>query len=102
MLTSSALPRCALPSESQYLAMVQVHAEGSAACAVPQVAEHGVVLGEQALRLCALVFIALRFRSRLRFFPMWQQALAVLAPKARAAAAIARRPQAHDFGHFFG
>ena len=29
--------------------------------------------------LCALVFIALRFRSRLRFFPMWQQTLAVLA-----------------------
>jgi len=40
---------------------------------------NGVVLGEQALRLCALVFIALRFRSRLRFLPMWQQALAVLA-----------------------
>jgi len=39
----------------------------------------GVVLGEQALRLCALVFIALRFRSRLRFFPMWQQTLAVFA-----------------------
>jgi rod shape-determining protein MreD len=40
---------------------------------------NGVLLGEQALRLCALTFIALRFRSRLRFFPMWQQALAVLA-----------------------
>jgi rod shape-determining protein MreD len=39
----------------------------------------GVVLGEQALRLCALVFIGMRFRSRLRFFPMWQQTLAVLA-----------------------
>ncbi|WP_158881397.1 rod shape-determining protein MreD [Rhodanobacter sp. L36] len=39
----------------------------------------GVVLGEQALRLCALVFIVMRFRSRLRFFPMWQQTLAVLA-----------------------
>jgi rod shape-determining protein MreD len=39
----------------------------------------GVVLGEQALRLCALVFIGMRFRSRLRFFPMWQQSLAVLA-----------------------
>ena len=38
-----------------------------------------VLLGEQALRLTAMVFIALRFRSRLRFFPMWQQALAVLA-----------------------
>ncbi|NUR22913.1 rod shape-determining protein MreD [Frateuria sp.] len=39
----------------------------------------GVLLGEQALRLTALVFIALRFRSRLRFFPIWQQTLAVLA-----------------------
>lgn len=39
----------------------------------------GVLLGEQALRLTAMIFIVLRFRSRLRFFPMWQQALAVLA-----------------------
>ncbi len=39
----------------------------------------GVLLGEQALRLTVLVFIVLRFRARLRFFPMWQQALAVLA-----------------------
>ena len=39
----------------------------------------GLLIGEQALRLCALVFIVLRFRSRLRFFPMWQQTLAVLA-----------------------
>ena len=38
----------------------------------------GALLGEQALRLVALSFIVLRFRSRLRFFPMWQQALAVL------------------------
>ena len=37
------------------------------------------LLGEQALRLCILCFIALRFRARLRFFPIWQQALAVLA-----------------------
>lgn len=39
----------------------------------------GEMLGEQALRLCILCFIVLRFRSRLRFFPMWQQTLAVLA-----------------------
>jgi rod shape-determining protein MreD len=39
----------------------------------------GEVLGEQALRLVALTFIVLRFRSRLRFFPMWQQAVALLA-----------------------
>ena len=39
----------------------------------------GELLGEQALRLVVLAFIVLRFRARLRFFPMWQQALAVLA-----------------------
>jgi rod shape-determining protein MreD len=39
----------------------------------------GELLGEQALRLCILCFIALRFRSRLRFFPVWQQTLAVFA-----------------------
>lgn len=39
----------------------------------------GVLLGEQALRLCILCFIILRFRSRLRFFPMWQQSLALFA-----------------------
>ena len=39
----------------------------------------GQLLGEQALRLVVLVFIVLRFRSRLRFFPLSQQALAVLA-----------------------
>jgi len=39
----------------------------------------GDLLGAQALRLCILCFILLRFRARLRFFPMWQQALAVLA-----------------------
>lgn len=40
---------------------------------------NGDLLGEQALRLVMLAFIVLRFRARLRFFPMWQQALAVLA-----------------------
>src|ERR1700732_4209222 len=39
----------------------------------------GELLGEQALRLCILCFIVLRFRSRLRFFPMWQQTFAVFA-----------------------
>ena len=39
----------------------------------------GQLLGEQALRLLILIFIVLRFRSRLRFFPMGQQALAILA-----------------------
>ncbi len=39
---------------------------------------NGALLGDQALRLAVLVFIVLRFRARLRFFPMWQQSLAVL------------------------
>jgi rod shape-determining protein MreD len=39
----------------------------------------GQLLGEQSLRLIVLAFIVLRFRSRLRFFPMGQQTLAVLA-----------------------
>lgn len=38
----------------------------------------GQLLGEQALRLVVMAFIVLRFRSRLRFFPISQQALAVL------------------------
>ncbi|HET6604441.1 MAG TPA: rod shape-determining protein MreD [Xanthomonadaceae bacterium] len=40
---------------------------------------YGTLLGEQALRLTVLAFITLRFRARIRFFPLWQQALAVLA-----------------------
>jgi rod shape-determining protein MreD len=39
----------------------------------------GTLFGEQALRLVILVFLVLRFRARLRFFPLSQQALAVLA-----------------------
>lgn len=39
----------------------------------------GELLGEQAMRLVVLAFIVLRFRSRLRFFPLGQQTLAVLA-----------------------
>jgi rod shape-determining protein MreD len=35
------------------------------------------LLGEQALRLVVMTFILQRFRARLRFFPLSQQALAV-------------------------
>nr|WP_225444421.1 rod shape-determining protein MreD [Pseudomarimonas arenosa] len=38
---------------------------------------YGSLLGEQALRLCVILFLVLRFRPRLRFFPLSQQALAV-------------------------
>ena len=37
----------------------------------------GTPLGEQALRLVVLAFLIQRFRARLRFFPMWQQALGI-------------------------
>lgn len=37
----------------------------------------GTLLGEQALRMVILTFILQRFRARLRFFPMSQQALAI-------------------------
>ena len=37
----------------------------------------GGLLGEQALRLTVMTFILQRFRPRLRFFPLSQQALAV-------------------------
>ena len=36
---------------------------------------HGSLLGEQALRMVMLAFIIDRFRNRLRFFPVWQQAM---------------------------
>lgn len=39
----------------------------------------GGLLGEHALRLTILTYIVARTRRRLRFFPFWQQALAVLA-----------------------
>jgi len=39
----------------------------------------GTLFGEQALRLTIIAFLILRFRARLRFFPLSQQALAVLA-----------------------
>lgn len=40
---------------------------------------YGTLLGEQAMRLTILAFIVLRFRARLRFFTLAQQALAVFA-----------------------
>jgi rod shape-determining protein MreD len=37
----------------------------------------GTPLGEQALRLVVLAFLIQRFRARLRFFPLWQQAASI-------------------------
>ncbi|MGQ0801647.1 MAG: rod shape-determining protein MreD [Pseudomarimonas sp.] len=39
----------------------------------------GTLMGEQALRLTIIAFLVLRFRARLRFFPLSQQAVAVFA-----------------------
>ncbi len=39
----------------------------------------GTLLGEQALRLCVIAFILLRFRAQIRYFTLLQQALAILA-----------------------
>lgn len=39
----------------------------------------GSLLGLHALSLVVMVFLVRRFRSRIRFFPPWQQALSVLA-----------------------
>ena len=49
------------------------------ACGLLADLAHGAVLGDHALRLVILAFILDRFRTRLRFFPVWQQALAMLA-----------------------
>lgn len=38
----------------------------------------GALMGLHALSLVIMVFLVRRFRSRLRFFPPWQQALSVL------------------------
>ncbi|UNK48654.1 rod shape-determining protein MreD [Lysobacter sp. S4-A87] len=38
---------------------------------------YGSLFGEQALRLVVMAYILQRFRARLRFFPMSQQALAI-------------------------
>ena len=38
---------------------------------------YGGILGEQALRLVVMAFILDRFRARMRFFPLSQQALVV-------------------------
>lgn len=39
----------------------------------------GSLMGMHALSLVIMVFLVQRFRSRLRFFPPWQQALSVFA-----------------------
>jgi rod shape-determining protein MreD len=81
------LPQALLPFKPYWLALILVYwaleTPGRVGLGLAFVvgligdALTGELLGEQALRLCILCFIILRFRSRLRFFPMWQQSLAL-------------------------
>ena len=81
------LPEVLQPLRPYWLALVMaywvIEAPDSAglgfAFAVGVIADlmFGGLLGEQALRLVIMTFILQRFRARLRFFPMSQQALAI-------------------------
>lgn len=81
------LPAWLLPLRPYWLALVVVywvlespdHIGLGFAFAVGLLADlsFGSLLGEQALRLVIMIYIVQRFRARLRFFPLPQQALAV-------------------------
>lgn len=81
------LPEVLQPLRPYWLALIMaywvIEAPDSAglgfAFAVGVIADlmFGGLLGEQALRLVIMTFILQRFRARLRFFPMSQQALAI-------------------------
>lgn len=83
------LPQALLPGKPYWIALVLAYwtietpergGLGFAfACGLVGDLLTGELLGEQALRLTVMTFILLRFRARLRFFPMWQQALAIFA-----------------------
>lgn len=89
LLALLALPPALLPFKPFWLALVVVYWALEApekmtlgrAFALGLVGDllTGSLLGEQALRLAVIAFIVLRLRSRMRFFPMLQQSLAVLA-----------------------
>lgn len=38
----------------------------------------GTLLGEQALALATIAYVAVKFQRRIRMFPLWQQSFAVL------------------------
>ena len=47
---------------------------------------HGQLLGQNALALCAVAYIAVRFHLQIRIFPLWQMTMTVLALLTLAAA----------------
>ncbi len=81
------LPALAQPLRPYWLALVlaywvieepeRVGLGFAFACGVIADLLYGGILGEQALRLVIMTFILQRFRTRLRFFPISQQALAM-------------------------
>lgn len=83
------LPLAAQPLRPFWLALVLAywvleepeHAGLGLAFAAGVIADlaFGTVLGEHALRLVIFTFILQRFRHQLRFYPLWQQALALCA-----------------------
>ncbi len=89
LLQLTPLPQFLLPLKPYWIGLVLIYwtielpdkvGLGSAfALGLGADALSGELLGEQALRLLVIVFLVLRFRARLRFFPVWQQALAVFA-----------------------
>lgn len=89
LLALLALPPALLPFKPFWLALVVVYwaLEAPEKMSLGRAFSLGLVgdlltgslLGEQALRLAIIAFIVLRLRSRMRFFPMLQQSLAVLA-----------------------
>lgn len=89
LLTVVALPPALLPFKPFWLALLVIYwsleapgrmgLRGAFLLGLAGDLLAGSLIGEQALRLTVLAFIVLRLRARMRFFPMLQQALVVLA-----------------------
>ena len=83
------LPVWAIPLRPYWVALILVFwgLEGSIRITLGAAFGLGIVLdiatasllGQHALSLVIVLFLINQFRSRLRFFPIWQQSLAVLA-----------------------
>jgi rod shape-determining protein MreD len=89
MLTLMPLPRVIEPARPYWLALFVIYwnLEGGRLRHLGQAFLIGLVLdvctasllGQHALSLVILIFLLERFRARIRFFPPWQQAVAILA-----------------------
>lgn len=89
LLTIIPLPEVIQPLAPYWLALVFIywglesaslrHLGQAFACGLLLDIFTGALLGQHALSLVILSYLLGRFRHRIRFFPPWQQALAVLA-----------------------